>query len=80
VSEPGNYDHHALALLELTAAEGVLVLVIEGGGGTGFACRYAASLETDEVARARVTRELPALLRQLAAELEGQLLAVEPGS
>ena len=60
---PGNYDDEASAVREATNAAGVILIVIGGDKGQGFACQ--ATLE--------VTLSLPALLRDMAAQIEADI-------
>jgi hypothetical protein len=56
----GNYDDIASALREGTRATGVIVVVIDGMRGSGFAVQLSLA-ETDR---------LPGILRELADEID----------
>ena len=57
---PGKYDDLATWVREQAEARGVIVLVIGGKLGSGFSAQATAA----------VTARLPALLRQLADDIE----------
>ena len=57
---PGKYDDEATLVRERTNARGVIVIVIDGDKGEGFACQ--ADLLT--------TLTLPAMLRSIADQIE----------
>jgi len=57
---PGRYDDEATKVMEATKANGVIVIVIGGNKGEGFACQ--ATLE--------VTQALPKMLRHIADQIE----------
>jgi hypothetical protein len=60
---PGRYDDLATLVRERTEADGVVVMVFGGKSGDGFSVQ--ADLET--------TSALPAILRQLANQIEDDL-------
>jgi predicted TIM-barrel fold metal-dependent hydrolase len=57
---PGKYDEEATMVMESTKAHGVIVIVIGGDRGPGFAIQ--ATLD--------VTMALPAMLRDIANQIE----------
>lgn len=57
---PGKYDDEATKVRASTQASGVIVIVIGGDRGEGFACQ--ATLE--------VTLTLPKMLRSIADQIE----------
>jgi len=57
---PGKYDDLATLVREQAAASGVIVMVIDGAGGSGFSVQASPS----------VTAGLPLLLRHMADEIE----------
>jgi hypothetical protein len=59
----GKYDAIATFVQEATDAEGAVVLVIEGVKGTGFSVNGTSEM----------IATLPALLRGLAAHIEGEV-------
>jgi hypothetical protein len=60
---PGKYDDLATLVRERAAAEGVIVVVIEGVHGSGFSVQASGA----------VTTRLPTLLRVLADGVEKDL-------
>jgi hypothetical protein len=60
---PGVYDRDAEAARLITAADGVLLLVVNGYAGDGIAVQVPADRLLD----------LPAVLRDLAQEIERQI-------
>lgn len=58
---PGKYDHIATAARQVTKARGVVVIVIGGEAGSGF------SVQTTDP---HLSRALPALLRELAEQID----------
>jgi hypothetical protein len=61
---PGKYDDEATWVRERTKASGVILIVIGGDKGQGFAAQ--ATLE--------VTLTLPAMLRDIADQIEADFL------
>ncbi len=57
---PGRYDDHCTKVREATGAKGVILLVLDGQGGTGF----SVQAEFD------ITQILPSLLRDVALQIE----------
>jgi len=57
---PGKYDDAATVARTATAAEGVLLIVVNGSKGSGFSAQLSAEL----------TLRLPAILREVADEIE----------
>jgi hypothetical protein len=57
---PGKYDPECTRLMVSEHAEAVLVIVIGGKRGGGFACQ----------ATPEITMSLPSILRNIAAEIE----------
>jgi hypothetical protein len=62
---PGKYDDLAALVREQSQAEGVIVMVIRGHRGSGFAVHVTPEL----------TAALPAMLRRLADDLEADIVA-----
>jgi hypothetical protein len=60
---PGKYDEEATMVMERVKAGGVILIVIDGKDGGGFAVQ--ATLQT--------TLMLPSMLRDMADEIEGDL-------
>jgi hypothetical protein len=65
---PGKYDDEASAVMEATGASGVILIVIGGDRGQGFSCQ--ATLE--------VTLALPAMLRNIANQIEEDIPNATP--
>jgi hypothetical protein len=63
VNGPGKYDDLATLVQTSTQARGVIVIVIGGNRGEGFSCQ--ATLE--------VTLAIPAMLRSIADQIEGDI-------
>ena len=61
---PGKYDDEATWVRERAKASGVILIVIGGDRGQGFACQ--ATLE--------VTLSLPTMLRDIADQIEANTL------
>jgi hypothetical protein len=61
---PGKYDPLVTIVREATEARAVILLVIEGSEGSGFAVQQEEG----------VTLDLPALLRRMANSIEGDLV------
>lgn len=64
---PGKYDDEATLVQKRTNALGVILIVIGGDKGEGFACQ--ATLE--------VTLALPAMLRSIADQIETDIPAMK---
>lgn len=64
---PGRYDDECTAARALTAAQVCMLIVIGGAKGSGFSVQVAG---TDEQ-NAAVVAKLPALLREMARQIEG---------
>jgi hypothetical protein len=60
---PGKYDAICTAVRQLTAARGVVVIVIEGGAGSGFSVQADAAL----------TLGLPELLESIIPQIRASL-------
>lgn len=60
---PGKYDHLATAARQIALARGVIVVVFGGKDGSGF------SVQAD----GPTTLQLPALLRNMADQIEADL-------
>jgi len=58
---PGRYDEVCTTVRQVTGAETCVVLIINGNNGSGF------SVQTQNPAR---LERLPAVLREMAAQLE----------
>jgi hypothetical protein len=56
---PGKYDDLCTHIRTLTQARGVLLIVIDGGRGSGFGCQATAD----------ITLRLPELLEDVAAQI-----------
>ena len=63
---PGKYDEEATLVQERTEAAGVIVIVVGGNKGQGFACQGTLA----------VTQALPAMLRHIADQLDADLPAL----
>jgi hypothetical protein len=63
---PGKYDDLATVVQAQTQARGVILIVIGGNRGEGFSCQ--ATLE--------VTLALPAMLRNIADQMEADVPAM----
>ena len=61
---PGKYDDECTSLRETLGAEGIILLVFKGPKGSGFSCQ--APLD--------VTLRIPAVLRELAEEIEKSII------
>ena len=59
----GRYDVHCEGVMEITKAQAVLLLVVNGDNGSGFS---VATLDPLLLVR------IPAMLRELANEIEAQ--------
>lgn len=64
---PGRYDDEATTVMKATEASGVILIVIGGNKGEGFACQ--ATLE--------VTLSLPKMLRSIADQIEADIPAMK---
>jgi hypothetical protein len=62
---PGKYDGLATMVREQADARGVIVIVIEGDNGSGFSVQGDLS----------VTLRLPAMLRNMADQIEKDILS-----
>lgn len=60
---PGKYDDLCTLVREKATARGAIVIVIEGERGDGFSCQATLA----------ITRALPALLREMADQIDGDL-------
>jgi hypothetical protein len=60
---PGKYDDLVTPIIASTQARGVVLIVVSGNRGEGFSCQ--ATLE--------VTLALPAMLRNIADQMEADL-------
>jgi len=65
---PGKYDDAATAVMEMTKAAGVLVIVMGGERGQGFSFQ-SVSIE--------LIRNVPAMLRTVADQIEADLNSPE---
>lgn len=63
---PGKYDEEATLVQERTQAAGVIVIVIDGNKGEGFACQATLG----------VTLALPAMLRSIADQMDADIPAM----
>ena len=63
---PGKYDAECTQVMVAEHAEAVLVIVIGGKKGSGFACQATPA----------VTFSLPRILRNVADEIEGRGVGV----
>lgn len=64
VGHAGRYDDQAIRVFKETAADAVVVFVLNGKRGHGFSCSVKPELN------ARFSAELPALLRSMADGIE----------
>ena len=62
---PGKYDDACTEARLVTAARAVVLIVIDGEEGSGFSVQSALGAD--------LTAQLPALLRQVADEIEAAL-------
>lgn len=58
---PGKYDHLCTYVRKESGGDGAIIIVLNGENGNGFSCQ--ATPET--------TKLLPAILRDLAGQIEG---------
>jgi hypothetical protein len=63
---PGKYDEETTLLREKTEAKGVVLLIFNGKKGSGFSCQAPLELQL----------RLPAILREMAEEIEKNGLAL----
>jgi len=67
---PGKYDDLADMLLGMTAAEGLLLVVLDGARGNGVSCKCTPDMAS----------HLPAALRVIADQLERDLAVLKSSS
>jgi hypothetical protein len=71
---PGKYDGEATWIQARTQANGVLLMILEGNKGNGFS---VASYDIQ--ATLEITLNLPALLREMANQIEADITKLKNG-